>query len=50
MSWDPQAQQGCEHRKIRWEIVPWTRGKGLDLGCGVEKAYPHFIGVDNGHH
>jgi ADP-heptose:LPS heptosyltransferase/predicted SAM-dependent methyltransferase len=50
MSWDPRAPQGFEHRKIRWEIVPWTRGKGLDLGAGMEKAYPHFIGVDNGHH
>lgn len=50
MSWDPRANQGFESRKIRWEIVPWTRGTGLDLGCGMEKCFPHFIGLDNGHH
>jgi ADP-heptose:LPS heptosyltransferase/predicted SAM-dependent methyltransferase len=50
VSWDPQAKQGFESRKIRWEIVPWTRGKGLDLGCGMQKVFDHFIGVDNGHH
>jgi len=22
----------------------------LDIGCGLWKAFPHFIGVDNGHH
>lgn len=50
MTWDPQDEQGLEARKIRWEIVPYTRGRGLDIGCGIEKCYPHFIGVDNGHH
>ena len=50
MSWDPRAKQGFESHKIRWEIVPWTSGKGLDLGCGMQKVFEHFIGVDNGHH
>ena len=50
MTWEPQGKQNFESRKIRWEIVPWTRGKGLDLGAGMEKCYPHFISVDNGHH
>jgi len=31
-----------------WDIVPYTRGKGLDLGSGVYKAFNHFIGVDSG--
>ena len=48
MSWDPKARQGFESRKIRWEIVPYTRGKGLDIGCGIQKTFQHFIGVDNG--
>ena len=30
--------------------MPYTRGRVLDLGCGPHKAWPHFIGVDNGHH
>lgn len=41
---DPQCNEAA---KIRWEIVPYTRGQGLDLGCGPEKAFPHFVGVDN---
>lgn len=48
--WTKENSNGYESRKIRWEIVPYTRGRGLDLGCGAEKAFPHFIGVDNGHH
>ncbi len=31
-----------------WELVPYTRGFGYDLGCGPHKAFPHFIGVDSG--
>lgn len=36
-----------ETSKIRWELVRYTRGVGLDLGCGPYKGFPHFIGVDN---
>lgn len=25
-------------------------GRVLDVGCGPYKCFPHFIGVDNGHH
>ncbi|MGE0706092.1 MAG: methyltransferase domain-containing protein [Vicinamibacterales bacterium] len=28
-------------------IVPFTRGRGLDIGCGPYKAWPHFIGLDD---
>jgi len=41
---DPQCNEGA---KVRWEIVEWTRGKGLEMGSGIQKLYPHFIGVDN---
>lgn len=44
---DPQCN---ESSKIRWEIVPYTRGQGLDIGCGKFKTFPHFTGVDSGHH
>lgn len=44
---DPQCN---EAEKVMWDIVPYTRGRGIDVGCGRFKAFPHFIGVDNGHH
>lgn len=47
MVWRPKDPQGNESGKVRWEIVPFTRGKGLDLGCGPHKAFPHFTGVDS---
>lgn len=50
MVWRIDDPQGNEAEKIRWELVEYTRGRGLDLGCGQFKAFPHFTGVDNGHH
>lgn len=47
MVWRAEDPCGNETGKIRWELVPYTRGRGLDLGCGPDKAFPHFIGVDN---
>lgn len=48
--WRPDGPQGYESMKVRWDIVPYTRGRGLDIGSGVQKPFAHFIGVDNGHH
>lgn len=47
MVWKADDPQGNEAGKIRWDIVPYTRGVVLDIGCGPSKAFPHFIGVDN---
>jgi len=47
MTWSPESPQGNEAEKVKYEIVPYTRGRVLDLGCGPWKAWPHFIGVDN---
>jgi ADP-heptose:LPS heptosyltransferase/predicted SAM-dependent methyltransferase len=47
MVWKIDGPMGNESGKIKWEIVKWTRGRGLDLGSGIAKTYPHFIGVDN---
>lgn len=47
MVWKIDAPAGNEAAKIKWEIVPYTRGKGLDLGCGPYKAFPHFRGIDS---
>ena len=41
---DPQCNEGA---KIKWEIVRYTSGRGLDLGCSIQKLFPHFTGVDN---
>lgn len=50
MVWRATDPQGNESAKIKYDIVPYTRGRGLDLGCGPYKAFDHFIGVDNRHH
>jgi ADP-heptose:LPS heptosyltransferase/predicted SAM-dependent methyltransferase len=47
MVWKAEDPTGNESGKILWELVPYTRGRGVDLGCGPDKAFPHFIGVDN---
>jgi ADP-heptose:LPS heptosyltransferase len=47
MTWRADGQQGNEAAKIKHLIVPYTRGRGLDLGCGPWEAWPHFISVDN---
>ena len=47
MVWRIDGPQGRESHKIRHKIVPYTRGRGLDLGPGPWKAWPHFISIDN---
>lgn len=47
MVWRADDPQGDESGKIVWETVRYTRGQGLDLGCGGHKLWPHAIGVDN---
>lgn len=47
MVWKVSDPQYYESAKIRWETVPYTRGRGLDVGCGADKIWPHAIGVDN---
>lgn len=48
MVWRIDDPQGNEAGKVKYDIVRYTRGRGLDLGCGPHKAFPHFIGVDSG--
>lgn len=47
MVWRREDPGGNESGKMLWELVPYTRGFVLDIGCGPYKAFPHFIGVDN---
>lgn len=45
--WRASDPQGNEAGKVKFDIVQYTRGVVLDLGCGPSKAFPHFIGVDS---
>jgi ADP-heptose:LPS heptosyltransferase/predicted SAM-dependent methyltransferase len=47
MVWKRKDPQGNEAAKIKWELVEYTRGRVLDIGAGMFKAFPHFISVDN---
>lgn len=48
MIWRVTDPQGDEAGKVKFDVVKYTRGTGLDIGCGPHKAFPHFIGVDSG--
>ena len=51
MVWSPLAPNPHnETPKTRWRCVPWTPGKGLDVGCGRERLFDteFVVGVDNG--
>lgn len=47
MTWRATDPQGNETDKVRFDIVQYTRGVVLDMGCGPQKGFPHWIGVDN---
>jgi len=40
------SPMNTESIKVKYDIVPYTSGRTLELGCGPWKAYPHFIGID----
>ena len=50
MTWSLETSNGFESRKIKYLLPQYTRGRVLEIGCGQEKAYQHFIGYDSGHH
>lgn len=50
MTWSLENSKNDESSKIRWELVPFMRGRCLDIGCGPYRVFPHFTGIDNGHH
>lgn len=47
MTWRESDPCGQEADKVKYELVPYTRGIVLDLGCGPRKAFPHFLGIDS---
>lgn len=46
MTWRIDGPQGNESAKVRWDVIPYLRGRGLDIGCGPWKIFPHCVGVD----
>jgi len=50
MVWDAKAPYKAESKKIVWEVAPYLRGRGLDVGAGDFKVLPHVISVDNMNH
>lgn len=46
MTWSPHTSNGNESAKVRFDILPFVRGRGLDIGCGPWKVFAHAIGVD----
>ena len=42
---DPQLN---EVEKVRYDVVPYAGTGGFDLGCGANKVFPHFVGIDSG--
>jgi ADP-heptose:LPS heptosyltransferase/predicted SAM-dependent methyltransferase len=50
MVWRIDAPYLAESKKIVWEVAPYLRGRGLDLGAGDFKILPHAISVDNMNH
>lgn len=46
MTWSPFLSQGFESDKIWPLVIPYARGRGLDMGCGPRVCLPHMIGVD----
>lgn len=45
--YDINAPYKPESKKIVWEVAPYLRGRGLDVGAGTFKVLPHVISVDN---
>lgn len=50
MVWRMDDPQCNESKKIVWEVAPYLRGRGVDLGAGDFKILPHAISVDNLNH
>lgn len=50
MVWKIDNPQCNESKKIVWEVAPYLRGRGVDLGAGDFKILPHAISVDNMNH
>lgn len=50
MVWRATDPEGSESKKIVWEVAPYLKGKGVDLGAGTFRILPQAIAVDSGEH
>lgn len=48
MVWSKETSCGYESAKIAPHVVQYTRGRCLDLGCGMHRVWPSVVGIDNG--
>jgi predicted SAM-dependent methyltransferase/ADP-heptose:LPS heptosyltransferase len=46
MVWRLETSRGNESAKVKWQVIPYIKGRGLDLGCGPWKILPCAIGID----
>jgi predicted SAM-dependent methyltransferase/ADP-heptose:LPS heptosyltransferase len=46
MVWHPNAPQGRETDKVRFDAWMYIGGEGLDIGCGNCKVHPNAVGID----
>lgn len=47
MVWRAEDPQGNEAAKVKYDVLPYTMGSLLDVGCGPRKLWPHALGVDS---
>jgi ADP-heptose:LPS heptosyltransferase/predicted SAM-dependent methyltransferase len=47
-STDGNHNSGHEAAQVRHLVVPYTRGRVLDIGSGANRLFPHFVTWDNG--
>lgn len=48
--WSPNQEYRPESMKIVWEVAPYLRGYGADIGAGMFKVLPQAVSIDNGNH
>lgn len=46
MVWKLETSNGDESSKIKYEVLRYCN-RGLDIGCGPRKVWPHLTGIDN---
>ena len=47
MTWTRETSNGNESFKVRYDVVPYAIGRGLDIGCGPWKIFQSAVGVDS---
>lgn len=45
--WRREDPQGAEVGKVKYDVVPYVRGRLLDIGAGPYRIFPYAITVDN---